>query len=278
MKNPSDYLNIIFYNKYLSFFIPLVNFIITFIKQKKFITTTYDKKNKEWVIKEKNTFLIFDNKPCWNLSYNKLLKSLKDVPCKFYIPRLGDIVIDLGAGIGTETLIFSKLVGDLGKVFAIEAHPKTFHYLQKLKYFNSLNNVFIFNIAIGSSKDKVIITNYENHQANKIVNKKNIKNGFEIDQITMDEFVIKNKIDKIDFLKINIEGSEKFIIDGLINSISIIRNIAVSCHDFLNDNKDQIIKKSFIKFLDENDFDIYTVKTGHVVKDSWIYGKNKQSF
>lgn len=44
--------------------------------------------------------------------------------------RPGDVVIDAGANIGFFTLISSVLVGDFGKVYAIEAHPRVFKYLE----------------------------------------------------------------------------------------------------------------------------------------------------
>lgn len=42
-----------------------------------------------------------------------------------YAPKDGDVIIDIGAGVGTETLIYSMMTGKNGKVFAIEAHPAT---------------------------------------------------------------------------------------------------------------------------------------------------------
>ena len=43
--------------------------------------------------------------------------------------RRGDVVVDIGANIGTHSLVASKCVGDTGKVIAFEPHPKIFSYL-----------------------------------------------------------------------------------------------------------------------------------------------------
>ena len=43
----------------------------------------------------------------------------------------GDVVLDIGANIGYYTLIFAKLVGNSGKVFAFEPEPENFKILQK---------------------------------------------------------------------------------------------------------------------------------------------------
>jgi hypothetical protein len=42
----------------------------------------------------------------------------------------GDIVIDVGANIGSLTLAASDIVGESGKVYAVEANPKIFSYLR----------------------------------------------------------------------------------------------------------------------------------------------------
>ena len=49
-----------------------------------------------------------------------------------YTPQPGDAVIAVGAGIGRETLLFSQLVGDRGRVVALEAHPRTYLRLASL--------------------------------------------------------------------------------------------------------------------------------------------------
>ncbi|MBZ5536091.1 MAG: hypothetical protein LAO31_09060 [Acidobacteriia bacterium] len=43
-------------------------------------------------------------------------------PCMLqYTPKIGDIVVDVGAGTGEITLFFSRSVGDAGRVISIEA-------------------------------------------------------------------------------------------------------------------------------------------------------------
>jgi hypothetical protein len=45
--------------------------------------------------------------------------------------RLGDCVIDVGANIGTVTLMAASRVGPQGSVYAFEPHPRIFRYLEK---------------------------------------------------------------------------------------------------------------------------------------------------
>src|SRR5436309_804767 len=49
-----------------------------------------------------------------------------------YTPQAGETVFDIGAGIGAETLLFSRLVGRFGCVVSFEAHPRTYERLARL--------------------------------------------------------------------------------------------------------------------------------------------------
>jgi len=65
-----------------------------------------------------------------------------------YVPRMGDVVMDVGAGVGEETLTFSRAVGSCGKVICIEAHPRTYLCLEKLIQYNNLRNTVALHQAV----------------------------------------------------------------------------------------------------------------------------------
>ena len=54
-----------------------------------------------------------------------------------------DVVVDIGANIGYYTLIFAKLVGENGKVFAFEPDPSNFALLKKNVELNGFRNVVL---------------------------------------------------------------------------------------------------------------------------------------
>ena len=62
-----------------------------------------------------------------------------------FLPKNGDIVVDIGAHIGLYTIISSKRVGFNGKVVAIEAHPENFEILSRNIQVNKLTNVIALN-------------------------------------------------------------------------------------------------------------------------------------
>ena len=60
-----------------------------------------------------------------------------------YRPKAGDVVVEMGAGKGWDTLAFSRAVGPTDCVISIEAHPGTFEYLDRLCRINNLENVVV---------------------------------------------------------------------------------------------------------------------------------------
>ncbi|NBW35239.1 MAG: FkbM family methyltransferase [Cytophagia bacterium] len=218
--------------------------------------------------------------PGWIYSYDFLYDQLKKLACFNYLPKSGDVVIDIGAGVGEETIIFSSLVGKSGKVFAVEAHPKTFRALNYLKNVNSLDNVICANVAFSDAEGEVIIEDSNNSLGNSIVQQSS-KNSFQVHAITLDDFVEQNKIERIDFVKMNVEGAEQLIIRGMEKSINRVKNIAISCHDFRYKNGESEFfktKEIVLKFLKEKKFLITTQNTSKNMVDDYVYAVNPQFF
>lgn len=258
------------FRRILSFIVARVLYYKTGEKDKIY----YDQNFKKWIQRNNKLVYYVNFEPNWNICYQYLEKYVKENHFLQYNPQIGDVIIDIGAGIGTETIIYSSKVGESGKVFAVEAHPETFESLKILCELNSLKNVIISNIAISDYNGVVYIESRQNHAENKIF--KESEKGDSIPVTTFDEYINKNKITKINFLKINIEGAEKELITKMTTSICMVNYIAISCHDFLFENNNFEIKNSVIEFLKSNNFNIIERQTGHIAWDSWIFGINKK--
>ena len=67
-----------------------------------------------------------------------------------YSPKFGDTIVDVGAGRGIDALALNGTVRVSALYYAIEAHPKTFHfYLLTTCALNDLHNVKCYNLAAG---------------------------------------------------------------------------------------------------------------------------------
>jgi FkbM family methyltransferase len=253
--------------------VSLIFMIVSLVKTNKIHYFKYDKTIKKWKQYNKAICYYIDIKPNWNLSINYLEQYVYSMNFIQYQPQRGDIIIDIGAGIGTESIIFSMKVG-LGKVYAIEAHPETCSSLMQMKIENNLENIIVSNIAISDKNETIYIENRESHIQNSIW--RNSTAGTQIQACTLDEYVKFNAITKIHFLKMNIEGAEIKAIQGMTDSIKIIDYVAISCHDFLFDNNTTEIHDTIVNFLTLNNFIITSKNSGNIISDSWVYGQKNR--
>jgi FkbM family methyltransferase len=174
-----------------------------------------------------------------------------------YTPRAGDIVFDIGAGIGAEALLFSRLVGDSGRVVSAEAHPRTFERLARLCEVNGLTNVTPLQLAVADTDGTVTISDTDQYLQNTMLG----GNGIEVSAKRIDTIAAELGISQIDLLKMNIEGAERAALQGTGDLLAATRHVCISCHDFLADSggPDELRTKTFvIRFLTHHGFDITT--------------------
>ena len=191
-----------------------------------------------------------------------------------YTPGEGDTVFDVGAGVGAETLLFSRLVGPSGRVVSLEAHPRTYERLARLCEVNRLANVTPLQVAAADEERTVAISDIEHYLQNTLVD----AGGIQVPARRIDAIARDLGITGIDLLKMNIEGAERLAIRGLDGIIASTRHVCISCHDFLADGggPQQMRTKALVRdFLVEHGFHVITRDDA---PDPWtrdyLYGVN----
>ena len=173
-----------------------------------------------------------------------------------YKPKAGDVIMDVGAGVGEETLTFARVVGERGKVICVEAHPRTYRCLEKLIQYNRLSNVIPLHLAVSEPGcSKVCIQDSSEYLANRL----DAGAGISVPAITIDALHRQLNLGRITFLKMNIEGSEREAIKGMTETLKQTEILCVSCHDFLAQraNDDRLRTRNLIRnFLRENHFEV----------------------
>ena len=176
----------------------------------------------------------------------------------------GEIVVDIGANIGYYSLIFAKLVGKSGKVFAFEPEPKNFHLLQKNLKTNSYENVTIEKKGISdkNGKSKFYISERNVGAHSIFPHTKYHKSFIDVEIVTLDDYFHKKEIDKISFVKIDVEGGEVAILRGM-SCILANENLKI-----LIEYSPEIYRRfgekpeDLFKILNENDFQINSIQSG----------------
>ena len=176
--------------------------------------------NAKAIKRLKNEFVIIDGdkifldeKDSLLLSINKIYEKNETNFVKDSVNK-GDLVIDIGANIGYYTLMFAKLVGDTGKIYAFEPDPKNFSILEKNIQVNGYNNIILEKKAVSNKLGKSTLYMNENSAGSSMHKPNNVVNQIYVDLITLDSYFEVNAITP-DFIKIDIEGYELNALKGM---------------------------------------------------------------
>jgi len=185
------------------------------------------------------------------------------------------LLIDIGAHKGESIKLFSKNF-IIKKIISFEASPINFKYLKKKIEENKqgYNNteIVLENTALGA-EDKIIEFNQFNESSSSTIkeidkeskyykrkfrlinflNNKETYQKIKIKVSKLKDYIEKNNIKKIDFMKIDTEGYEFEILLGLENKIKLVDIIMFEHH------YDNMIKKGYTfedihKLLIKNNF------------------------
>ncbi|TAG57480.1 MAG: FkbM family methyltransferase [Cytophagales bacterium] len=175
-------------------------------------------------------------------------------------------IIDVGAHKGETIDGFKNKLNSL-VVFAFEPISKNYKILNE-KYGN-FKNIHLFNCALSNFKGEMIIKLEQDSQTNSLRNSVsgNKENTETISVEMLDNIFTKTSIDKIDLLKIDVEGFEKTVLEGGINLLKNkkIKAILLECTldetDIIHSNLIEL--KSFLEPLEYNLTAIYDQVVWH---------------
>lgn len=193
-----------------------------------------------------------------------------------YRPKPGETVIDVGAGIGGESIVFSKLVGPNGRVIAIEAHPGTFECLRGTMAYSRVASVTPVWCAIAGADGVVHIEDSEQYIANSILPE---RGSLEVPARSLDSLSEELGLGRVALLKMNIEGAERLAVQGMDGLAERLENVVISCHDFISDGGGQDSFRTFdaVKAaLEGFGFDLTTRPDHpHPWVPYYLYGRNR---
>ncbi len=183
----------------------------------------------------------------WRKAYLDIFAGARDYWCHLYSPQPGDVIVDVGAGVGWDTMAFSRAVGERGQVLAVEAHPTTFRLLQAQCKWARLANVRACQVAVMDGRCAVYIDDFLDHEGNSVSPEAGAGRRLgNVPGISMDELCAAEGIVRIDLLKMNIEGAERFAIHGMKETIRHTRHICIACHDFRSDKGGSFSTKALV--------------------------------
>lgn len=134
--------------------------------------------------------------------------------------RKGNVVYDLGANNGLHSLLFAKLTGDQGTVFAFEPLKSNCEEINENATLNGIKNIEIINAAVSDTDGEVDFHLGEHDKQGSIVGiGRETGRQVKVGVTTLDSFISSGKPSP-DFIKIDIEGAEGKALRGFDNKIN----------------------------------------------------------
>ena len=195
----------------------------------------FQKKPYEAILKEGNIRFQL-NQGCgdWFTIYECCIR--KDYISKPVNLKKGDVVLDIGGNFGAFAAISSQVVGEEGHVYCYEPDPISFERIQQHMHINGIDNVTVFNAAVGPSTTQAPLYRTDKSALNTLYFSLNKGVRSKDESVLVDVIGIRSVLDEIggnvSLAKIDCEGAEYEIFDALENNdITKIAQFAIETHD-----------------------------------------------
>ena len=151
------------------------------------------------------------------------------------IAKPGMRALDVGANIGLYTILLSKAIGSSGHVWSFEPFPPVANYLKQNIELNELNNVTVVEKAVAEKEGELDFNVFAEgcdvynslgaayRPAEQLQSVRKIP----VPVTTLDAYADQNGIEKIDLLKIDVEGAEERVLNGAEQLIRRSPNVQI---------------------------------------------------
>lgn len=215
------------------------------------------------------------------LYYNKFYHEKKDLHLFLELAKKAETIFDIGANTGVYTILSNK-VNERVQIFSFEPYPVN---VVRLKRNIALNHTKtqVIEKALGDEKKLISFAVPENGSiadtsSAEIEFSKSTYEGkiewkvIEVEQTTLDLFSAENEIDKIDLVKIDVEGYEEAVFKGA-SAFFKKYNPLIQCEILLDERR----KTFFEKFLYDNDYTAYLILNDGLLRTDKTMLKNPGS-
>lgn len=145
----------------------------------------------------------------------------------------GEVVVDIGAHIGAFALYASRRVGPAGRVIACEPSPDSLELLRENVARNASGRVTVFGCALADKAGTVTLYVGEGVDGNPAADTLVASAGrrpVAVEARTLDALLEGEKVERIDHLKIDVEGAELQVLRGAALTLERARRVILEIH------------------------------------------------
>ena len=136
----------------------------------------------------------------------------------------GIVILDVGANVGFYTLLFADRVGPTGRVHAFEPDPLSFGILRRRAARRA--NIEINQTAVGDRTGTItLFTNRSNRADNRVHASlgSETAEAIEVPLTTLDDYCAARGIDRLDAVKMDVQGAEVAALAGFRQSLARLK-------------------------------------------------------
>lgn len=178
-----------------------------------------------------------------------------------------DIVVDIGAHIGVFAVRAARLAHS-GRVYAYEPSSNNFAILAENRQLNGASNLQIDNRAISDRRGKMALYMPGGNGAlGSLLQETNSPKEM-VEATTLTDIIAEHSIERIDYLKVDVEGSEYDILfHCLEETLARVRGAVIEYHEFEGDKRNH---RDLVQLLKSHGFKV-TVEGGYFLQE-FLFG------
>ena len=171
-----------------------------------------------------------------------------------------DTIVELGGHIGGFGVRAAKMA-HRGHVYAYEASSKNFAMLEKNQKLNEANNLHIHNMAVSHQSGELKFFMPGDNGALGSLLQESDSPMETVQATTLGDIIRDNNIERIDYLKVDVEGAEYDILFNCpANILAKVKHMVMEYHEFEGDKRNH---RDLVKLLESHGF--------HVVVEDGIF-------
>lgn len=186
------------------------------------------------------------------------------------------VIFDIGAFRGALSLFFAAQAGPEGQVFAFEPHPHGYARILAHLDLNAVSNVRVRNVAVGAETGTLQLVGSSSGDGRTSANE-DVQRGldwqgsssplreFTVDVVSIDDEVRAGGLPPPDFVKIDVEGLELHVLEGMRETIAQSKpQLYIEMHGAGMEAK-RLNAQAVVELLIGDGYDLLHVESGRLV-------------
>ncbi|MDQ7026704.1 MAG: FkbM family methyltransferase [Anaerolineae bacterium] len=190
--------------------------------------------------------------------------------------KQGAYCMDIGANIGFYTLKLAQLVGSSGRIAAFEANPTLVTRIRENISLNNFNHINLVNKAVNHMGETATFYITANSELSSLEYRDNAVEKITVHATTIDEFMEESNWERLDFIKLDIEGHDCHALIGANRTLRNFRPYIVLEYHY---HSDTVIAAEAFEILKEIGYTIEGIilRSGKRLPFDWQHPHTKDA-